>query len=107
MAYEAMENLRQAELSAIQQIESEIKKADEAFAKAKENSQLIISKAQKEAELRLESSRDKASNIAEEIIVTAQNNAVLEAEKLSIKSAERQDEINKAVISLLSDAICV
>lgn len=102
MAFVAIESVRDAELAAQRCIELAQKSADEAVIIAQNKADGIIAAAQEEADRAVSVSADKASAQADEIIVTARNHAVLEADKLKKDCAAKQNSVNEAIINLLA-----
>lgn len=101
MAYSALESVRQAEIKAQEQIDSVQKKADLSVSDAKDTAAKIISDAKEKADLKISHDADKASLEADEIIITAKNKALLDAEQLKNDALSKQDAVNKAILELI------
>ncbi len=101
MALSAMESVRAAEIKAQQDIDAALSQADSMVSKAKIDASTIISDAETSSASTVEKSSDKAHAEAEEIVVTARNSALLEADKLKSDCLSRQQEVNDLIINLL------
>lgn len=101
MALTAIDSVRQAELDAQKSIEEAQLEANAAENSAKLKAGNIIDDAKEAASIRIAVEKDRVSKKAEEIVVTAKNNAILEADALKIKCADKQEIINKKIVSMI------
>lgn len=101
MALNSLEIIRESELAAS-------KKISEAQATAQKNLQIAeisakdkIAKAKADAKIILEHKSDKAYKKAEEIIISAQNSAKVEASRLEQDALKKQDLVNNEILQIL------
>ncbi|MBQ4105356.1 MAG: hypothetical protein IJC86_03095 [Clostridia bacterium] len=101
MAFVAIESIRDAELSAQKSIETAQSNSRQDLELAEKKASDIISQAHEKAKLCIEHKSDKARASADEIIVTAKNSALLEADALKSEAKKKQPEINKKILDII------
>ena len=101
MAFAAMESIRVAEQDAQNRIQQAIRESQQSVDAAKTEYDSIVLSAQKDAEITIAHSVQKATDKADEILVTARNKAVLDADKLKQQCVQEQDAVNKAILELI------
>jgi len=101
MALTALEKVRNAELDASNRIDNAKAESHKAIEDAKQKAQKIIADAQVDVKHDAEVNCDRAYAEADEIIVTAKNSAILKADEINKICAQKQDEINKKILSLI------
>lgn len=101
MASVLIESVRQAELESQKRIEEAQLKAQEIIKTAKVKSDAVLKKAEAEASYELELQSERASKEAEEIIITAKNAAVLEAERIKKDSLTKQAAVNIKILNMI------
>lgn len=101
MALAAIDSIREAELNAQKQIDAAVSDAQIAELSAKKKADGIITDAVEKTQTLTDHKSDKAYALAEEIIISAKNSALLDAEKLRSESAEKQDKINSRIMEII------
>ncbi len=101
MALNAMDAIRTAEINAQNDVKLAQDKADAMVSEATKKAEAILSEASDSVKSRLESSSDKAYKASEEIVVTARNSAILEADKLKSDCLQKQALVNERIKELL------
>lgn len=103
MALVAIEKVREAEVSARENLLLSEKEAADKVALASDEANAIISKALEKAAAESSSKEERANKKADEILVTAHNSSYLECEELRRNSLMKQDIINKKILKLIID----
>lgn len=101
MALNTINAIREAERQAQNVIKRAQEEAELRISEASEKAVSLASKAYDSVKIRIESSVDKAHKVSEEIIVSATNSAILEAENLRKECLQKQALVNKRISELL------
>ena len=101
MALQAIDAIRDAELSAQKEIETAQSDSRQAIQKAHETADAIIAEAEEKVCASVENASDRARKQAEEIKVSAHNSALLLSDELRKSSSEKQQIINERILQLI------
>ena len=103
MALTAIERVREAELSARDNVLLVQKQTQEKIALSQKRATEITDKASEKAIAECSAKEDRARKKADEIMVTARNQSLLSCEEIKRNSIKKQDSVNNRILKLMSD----
>lgn len=101
MALNSLDIIREAEVSAGKKISEAQATAQKNLQDAENSAKDKIAKAKADVKIILEHKADKAYKKAEEIIISAQNSAKVEASRLEQAALKKQDLVNNEILQIL------
>ncbi|MBQ8572794.1 MAG: hypothetical protein IJ451_04955 [Ruminococcus sp.] len=101
MALNSLETIRNAEHEASEQIANAESEARLSLQNAELEAKGLIANAKKDANSLVEHKAEKAKQKADEIVISAQNSAKLEAERQKSEALKNQDSVNNLILQII------
>lgn len=101
MALCSLDAIREAEIAAQNRIATIEEESARRLSDTQKKADEIITQANVSAQNTIETYADKAHKSSEEVLITARNTALLDAERLRQECSEKQELVNKRIIELI------